>query len=189
MNYINPNIPLIESPTGLLAALQDIQVPLGEGLPWLEKSFGRAYLMPEKAAKGSATVPKVYAGKGEYYSVLPNDNLKSYSFLQVLSPEKTKDYEHTRQQNSFEAKVAIVFYLNLKKIEPATDHIFTDRLKNEALKVFKSRCSSFLLSEIQDESPRQVFEGYQTKDMDNALFMYPKAAFRFVGTLIYSESC
>lgn len=189
MSYLNPNIPTIENATGLLAAIQHIQVALG-ALPWLSKSFGRAYLMPEKnTAKGSNTVPKVYAGAKEYYCVLPNDNLPAYSFMQVLGPETITDYDFVRPQNELTVSLAIVVFVNLKKLDPNTDHIFTDRLKNDVVKVLKREATAFTLEQIQDEKIRDIFEGYQSKDQDPALLMYPHAAMRFTGTLTYSEPC
>ncbi|MBA9078321.1 hypothetical protein [Rufibacter quisquiliarum] len=183
MNYFNPDIPLLENPKGLDAAIQQIQQELKARLPWLQKSFARARLMPDQQLGGA--VPKVYAAKGEYYCVLPNDNLRSYSFFQVLGPERVQEYDHTAT-NRFGVRVAIVFYLNLKKVNPAKDYVYTGELKNEVMQVLK-RCSDFELESIQDEKVRDIFEGYTVPKEKEPLLMYPFAAMRFVGNLNYTE--
>src|SRR5207237_7449200 len=119
------------NPKGIDAVIQSLQVDLS-ALPWLEKSFGRAWLFNEENAK----IPKAYSGQGEYLNVLPNDFLKAQSFIAAAASESVEQFRKTTISD-LERTLQVIFWVNLKEIDPNEDSIFTERLKNEAELIIK----------------------------------------------------
>jgi hypothetical protein len=187
MSYNNPNIPIIENLTGLDKVIQDIQIDLSARLPWLAKSFGRAWTFQESDAAGKVLkVPKCYSGSGEYINVLPNDNLTAQSFIAATQPEKWEKFNSMSMGNSKIRSLAIYFWGNLKKIDKDKDYIFTEELKNQIEKVLIGHVDTIV--SYYDEKAEQVFSDYSINDVDTQYLMYPFFACRFDVTVKYYDS-
>lgn len=199
MSYQNPEILLITSPVGLDKAIQSIQQELATGLTWLEKSFGRAWEFKEidPATEKDIRVPKCYYGEGEYINVLPNDNLKAQSFITVRNEETWPSYSRATG-NSKSRDLSIIFWFNLKEINPAKDYIFTEELKTEVEKILKLNAYVASINRYYDERVEDVFDGYISQaesgrysvdDTKTQYLMYPYSGFRFDVTIAYTEEC
>lgn len=203
MSYLNPEILPIDSPIGLDRIIQELQEKL-ETLPWLAKAFGRAWEFTEKTADGRVIrVPKVWqgtdqsTGKGEYISVLPNDNITSQSFIMAASAEEWTDFQLFGPTTK-ERKLKIIFWFNLNEIDPNKDYIFTEELKADVEKLLKSFPHTKSIDSFTDERAEDVFEGYinsgsgtlSTADDDvNVYLIHPYAGFRFNITVSFYEDC
>jgi hypothetical protein len=103
MSYSNPEILTIDNATGLDAVIKSIQTDLAT-IPWLQKSFGRAWEFTEKQESRVVRVPKVYQGESEYLNVLPNDHLSAQSFIMADGPEEWTEYDRAKFANTKERK-------------------------------------------------------------------------------------
>lgn len=199
MSYQNPDILLITSPIGLDAVIQSIQQELSAGLSWLEKSFGRAWEFKEidSATEKIIKVPKCYTGTGEYINVLPNDFLKAQSFISARNEETWPAYTRA-SGNSKQRELSIIFWFNLKEIDPTKDYIFTEELKKQVEKILKANAYVASINKYFDERVEDVFDGYISQaeagrysvdDTKTQYLMYPYSGFRFDVTVAFTEVC
>lgn len=191
----------IANPVGLDKAIKGMAVAL-EALPWLEKSFGRAFVHVERNEKEEAIeTPKVYKAKGEYENVFPNDKYRAFSFWTATSPEvfpDDKDRFAAYPNAAVQRDVAVIFWVNLKKIDPTKDYVFTEELKADVKAVLLRSPYVLTINEYQDEDVQKVYEGF---DLDKSArykkagkesgqwLMYPYAGMRFDLTITYNGSC
>lgn len=189
MSYNNPTIPTISAPTGIDTVIESIRTVLGDNLLWLDKSFGRAWPMKTKDVDGKVLrVPKTYLGEKEYHNVLPNDFLVAQSFIAVDGPEEWEQFN--RFEGSIkQRKLAIIFWVNLKEINPSKDYIFTEELKAEIESILKVHPAVLSLDSYTDEKAADIFEGYDISDDTSEYLMYPYAGMRFGLTVSYNEEC
>lgn len=186
MSYANPEILIPEDLQGVDQAIESLRTDFAT-LPWLEKSFGRAWEFPEQIGDRKESVPKVYEGGGEYHSVLPNDHLKAQSFILCIGEEEWTDY--TRQHNPKQRRLAVVFWFNLKEIDPDADFIFTERLKVQVEALINVNPYTMRINSFVDERAEEVFRGFIRPDTDTRYLMYPYSGFRFELTVGYREKC
>lgn len=191
MSYANPAILLFQQPIGINAVIQSYQQDFYAGIPWLSKSFGRAYEQPEK--EGDKRVPKVYSGKGEYHNVLPNDNLNAQSFIITRGPERRQSANDPELGGGVERDISLVFWMNLKAIDPADDTVFTEVLRWDVEKIIKANPFTKDITDFYDDRIEDIFLGYMGKDdleKGKQWLMYPYAGFRFdvtVGFPVHSD--
>lgn len=192
MTYANPTILAITNPIGLDRVIEDLRNDLST-IPWLEKCFGRAWTFSEKdetdeTRKAKLKVPKCYTSEGEYLNVLPNDNLIAQSFIACESEERWMAYVNTGPDNPKERNLNIIFWVNLKQIDPNKEYIFTEELKKDVEKVIRPNPYVKSINSFFDEKPEDVFAGYDI-NKDSQYLMYPYAGMRFNITVGYFEEC
>jgi hypothetical protein len=204
MSYVDSEILTIDSPVGLDKIIQALQEELSS-LPWMQKSFGRAWEFTEKMPDGRVVrVPKVWqgtegtTGKGEYLNVLPNDHLTSQSFIMAAGAEEWIDFQLFQLTNLKQRKLKVIFWFNLNEIDANKDYIFTEELKADVEKLLKTFPYLKSIDSYTDEKAEDVFEGYinsgsgtlSTADDDlNQWCMHPYSGFRFNITVTYYEDC
>jgi hypothetical protein len=182
MNYAAPDIIQIVNPIGLDAVIQSMQNDLYLGLPWLQKSFGRAREMRDDVG-GKA--PKAYMGLGEYHSVLPNDMLKSQSFIMARESESRPNWPDT----GLERTISIVFWMDLKQINANKDYIHSEELKVHVDKVINTNPYTDHITNFWDDRIEDVFMGYVDnygEDIHEYL-KYPYGGFRFDVVMVYPQ--
>jgi len=188
MSYVNPYTPKPPIPIGVERAIEDMRGMLEVNLPWLSFAFGRAFIFNEDGKK----IPKAYAGFGEYINVLPNDTLfrpvtAASLFFQLRSTETYEnflyDYGSTKQ-----ATIGIIFWGNLKLIDPEKGYIFTEDLKNDVEQIIKRNPFVKEIEEWVDERSEDVFDRYDISE-DNQYLMYPYTGFRVNVIVNYNEAC
>jgi hypothetical protein len=201
MSYNNPTIPTISAPTGLDSVIESIRVALS-AMTWLDKSFGRAWEFKEKNADGKTLkLPKVFIGsngtEGEYLNVLPNDFLKSQSFIAVRGPEKWEQFNKNNGSMKIR-KLSVIFWVNLKDIDPSKNFIFIDQLKDQVEAIIAAHPDVKSIDEYYDERAEDVFDGYDVglnsgdysiDDVKSQYLMYPYSGFRFDFTVMYPQVC
>ncbi|GGG97310.1 hypothetical protein [Pedobacter zeae] len=198
MTYSNPNILEIPNPTGLDVAVVELQKAIAE-IPYIERSFGRAMIFKENINGNVVTLPKVYQGEKEYYNPLPNGNFIASTFILATGPEECEDFSQF-EDNFFTRKVALVFWGNLRQIDPAKDYIFLEEIKNDVLNAIRY-CKGFKSYDSYiDEKYSEVFKEFtsyissQSRDtsnteIDTQYLMYPYSGFRMNLTLTYTQPC
>lgn len=188
-NLKNPSVPVLANPVDLDAAIQLIQLGLADKLTWLEKSFGRARTHPSTVVDDKKRPePKVYQGKSEYYPVLPNDALKSYSFFRTMGSREFNDYFPNTSVISQYTKVDLIIWGNLKAIDATRDGYFSEELLNETTKAL-STFSSVIIKKVWDDKPEDIFKGYHLEPNHLHLLMHPYFAFRIEMHIDYILNC
>ena len=139
MTYKNPQIPLIAVPQGIDKPIQQIQEALGNGLSWLERSYGRARRGRQRRKNNREYFfPEVYEANGEYHPVEPNDNLSATSFFRLDGAEPIDPDYDPAVYNKFIARVWNIFWFNLPLIDNTLDYQFDQVVKNEILLVYQT---------------------------------------------------
>jgi hypothetical protein len=184
----NPSVVTIPNPIGIDLAIKNIQVAFGT-LPWLEKSFGRAWMMNRNVANEKRVEPMVYQGGKEYYPVLPNDALKSYSFFYVTGQRRTDEYAANVAFGTyfFNDPVSAIFWVNLEAIDNTKDYIFKEELIRDVLALL-NRDANVTVNAVWDDKIEDIYKGFTIKDQRD-LLMYPYQAFRLDISLRYQFSC
>jgi hypothetical protein len=202
LSYINPYINTLNPiPIGIDRPIESLRSELETNLIWLSKSFGRAYEFKEVDANGKLVrIPKCYTQKGEYLNVLPNDTLftSGVAASSFIALEGKEDY-YTFNKFSGSTKradLSIIFWCNLKLIDPSKDWIFTEELKADAEQVIKRNAFVEEIKQWVDERAEDVFDsydlqsiGYNVNDASTQYLMYPYSGFRALITVVYDEPC
>jgi hypothetical protein len=192
-SFKNPLTPTITNPVNIDRPIQELQTAIA-ALGWIEKSFGRAYesRKTNAATKQISVYPQVWQGAGkDLLEVLPNDNLKSYSFFKVEEPIECLQYRQDGH-STMRARVSIIFWFNLKEIDPTIDYSYAELLKGQVQRLL----TTFMFtphSEIKIlktwETVKNVFQGYTIQDAKDQELIYPNGGFRFECELVYLEDC
>lgn len=188
-NYNTPEAPVVENPINLDKAITDIQLGLAT-IPWLKTSYGRVY----KRATGEINEevkeePHVYAGNGEYKKVLANDNFQSHSFIYVIPPERIIDWEPNQKTQTKEVDIAIIFWVDLRKIDPSRNEVFLETLKSDIEGVLNFSGPIQTINRIYDDNVKEVFKEFDVDEMNKELLMYPFKAIRYECQISYETFC
>ena len=176
---------------GLDTIIEDLRSKFEANLTWLEKSFGRAYLLPERLNdEVTYQYPQVYLDNGEYFNVMPNDSYQSYSWMigKGSATSVEADLQPFTYQTYFQKRLDIHFFLDLKKIDPSKGYVYTEELINEVLNVIYTQ-RGVVVSEYYHETLQDVYEDYTLKEIDRDLLMYPYAGVRFVTNASFKIDC
>ena len=186
---INQNM-LKTSPVLLDRSIQSIQQYLLEELPWLDAAFGRAYKITQQTDGDDFTYPAVYIGNNEYASVLPNDNVGNFCWLDIYDPQRVVNI--SPRHNQLSVNGAIIFWYDSSSIYADDSCLYTEEIKNEILKALTSNIlpntGKIELDEIYERF-ENIYEGYSTETVGKQYFMHPYAGLRIEFTLTLKELC
>mgnify|MGYP006949691458 CR=1 FL=1 len=193
---------IIANPTGLDKAIATLQCALG-CLSWLDKVFGRAWerkiaqrlnttrtaadVYNSETRTRIAREPFAYAGNGEYISMLPNDTLKAYCFFVANGEERFETKERKSAPYLTKRNVSVIVWANLKEL--GYQHIATESLKGEVLKLLQKESCIESIDSAVDERSELVFDGFDLDEVKQELLAYPFAGFRINFTVKYSQEC
>lgn len=192
MSYKNPAVPLIANPENLDRPIQELQIELGNKLPWLEKSFGRTWLAYRKQDDKDYLYPEAWGGEGEDpQDLLCNDNLDAYSFFKVEDPGEYQEYA-SFMKNRICYTINIIFWINIERLNLIPTYRATEPLKREITETIKNFAfPSHATLEIERiyEEARNVYRDYSIDMVSNQVLVYPHIGFRFECRLCYKEDC
>lgn len=191
INYKDTPVELLPAPVAIDKAIQKIQQSLAAGLPWLQKSFGRATVQarrPDEKPKGDGKAtqgrdivfPEGYY-KREPFNLMPNDNFRAYSFWFARDPLKFLDWEAFELGAPAEQPATVIFWANLEKIDPTKQYNFGEELRFGAAMVLKG-CPDFTLQESSIQYDK-VFAPFTITETFRQFLKPPYFAFRFDGVL------
>lgn len=195
-----------ENPVLLDKVLQDLQAVLKAKLPWLNYAFGRAYKLVEHRPDGNKFIyPAAYNGKGEYLSLLPNDNFGNFSWFDIYDPQKITRVVQSLPQYTFSG--ALIFWFDLSSIYEDDTMLYTEELKDEIIKVLTTpglitTTGRLVINEVYERF-ENIYKGYSIEkvynnfaykgegiqDIDKQFFMYPYAGLRVEFTITTRELC
>lgn len=186
----NPAVVYVPDPHGIDVAIYDLQARLA-AIPWLEKSFGRAWTLPDPTvADKRRIVPMVYQGDGEYYVILSNDALRSYSFWRVRGRRGVEQWSPLNNRGVYQHldTVDLIVWANLKAIDKTKDHIFKETLITDVMRRLDGS-HMITVTGIFDDKVEDIFSGYTLEPAHRDLLKYPFTAFRIEASLQYRVQC
>lgn len=193
-SFKNPLTPLIPAPVNIDRPIQEMQVALS-ALPWLEKSFGRAFDAYVKGADDKILIyPQVWQGNGkDFLNVMPNDNLTSLCFFKVEDPIDVLEFL-PNEYSQMRARVSAIFWFNYSRIDPdaAIGYPYVELLKGEAQRkltnILFSPTSSLKILRVW-EGADNVFRGYTIDKVEKQELVWPFGGFRIECELTFNEDC
>ncbi len=185
-NFKNPSAPATPNPKGLDAKINELQTALS-GLSWLQKSFGRAKIIPTKLGGKKLLQPMVYQGEKDYYPVLPNDALNSYSFFRVWGNRANPEQSKFANAPIDVVTLDLIFWVNLEAIDNTKDYIYTEDLITEVRDLLKTQ--NVTVKTVSDEKTEDIFRGYTLNTDHRDLLMKPYQAWRIELEVSYSIDC
>lgn len=160
MSYANQRVLTIPNPRGLDKAIASIQQSLSS-VSYLTKIFGRAYIFKENRNDSVVLVPKVYTGNKEYENVMVNDHYTSMCFFVATGPATPIDYVHNNQSNYYKRDIALIFWGDLKKINPSHNYVFSELIKSDLLKALSNNGYINTINKIEDDTYENVFKEFR----------------------------
>jgi hypothetical protein len=189
MNPYNPQVYRYAVRDGLDGKIEQLRECFAHNVLWLDRAFGRAYNLSEKAGIGYVKVPKVIIGDTkEYMSMMPNDNLGSYCWFIGVGPETPEEWDARNPTKFFTKDVDLIFYFNYKKIDQSKDYPFVESLKEEIL-YYLNAFNGVVLNSIHTETVDEVYDGYNLEQITRDLFYYPFGGMKFSLSLSYKINC
>lgn len=186
MNIDNPIQPTLSDPKGVDVNIQNLRAAM-ETLPWLERSFGRAVALYEKSEGTEDRVPKVPLGKGEYFSCMPNDAQKAFSFFYPVNPMSSiGENEPFATQSFFQQRVDLYVWCNLQQIYK-TDIAISESLKSDVITLLNKQPGT-VIENVWSDDVREVYSGWKLNQVKPLLLYYPYYAMRFELILKVSQN-
>ena len=185
----NPSVVTIPDPTGLDLAIYYLQTRIAQ-LEWLQKSFGRAFTMPVRVREEKRLEPMVYQGGGEYYNVMPNDALRSYSFWRVRGKRGVNEWVPLNNHGNFflSDTVDLIVWCDLKAVDPSKDYNFKEVLIRDVFR-YLDDLNNVVVTGVFDDKVEDIFSGYTLQPNHRDMLMFPYTAFRVEMTVSYGVEC
>lgn len=187
-DYTNPNAPTIQNPLNLDLAIKEVQDQLVM-IPWLDVAYGRVWNRVSEEDGMKDMQPHLYVGNGQYQIMKGNDNLKAFCFFYPYGPERVKNFEQNTGSLNKERDVAIIFWIDLRKIDPSKDEVFLEELKTDIeAQLLKSIPVKNILR-IWDDKPTEIYKGFNVDELDQSLLIYPYKGIRYDCELSFETFC
>lgn len=188
MTLLTPIVPTITNPVLLDKEIQRLQLKLATDISWLQYSFGRAYRQRMSVDTTDVDYPEVYQGKDmNYLNVLPSDQWESIAFWYPTSGERiTKNTKH-----EYSRTVALIMFVDLKKISVLKGYVFTEELKAEVLASLEDVGGLLYNSEVTGytDVPNDVYAEFSTDYIKHQFYNKRYAFMRFDINLNYPRVC
>ena len=120
---------------------------------------------------------------------MANDNFKSHSFIYVIPPERTVDFEVNQKTQTKQVDIAIIFWVDLRKIAPNKDSIFIEDLKKDIEAKLSFGTSVTDINRVWDDEVQDIFKEFDIDKFNKELLMYPYKAIRYECEITYETFC
>ena len=185
-----PKVPVPTSPLLLDKPISELQTILKSNLSWLDYSFGRCQRLIKTKDKRDYYYPAVYISNNNYVNVLPDQQLGNFSFIWVDDPLEIAFNPNTF--NKVNARISLIFWINLDSIYTGSSDRNTENLKAEILGVLTRKqflnSGRISWSTIYERS-ENIYKGFSLLEIESQYLMAPYAGFRFEGSILMEESC
>lgn len=183
-------IPIITNPVLIDRVIADLQTGLADNISWLDHAFGKAQRLVKMIQGKRVYTPNVYAGRNEYFPVAPDSKIGNFSFFQIDDPQTVNWIP--KQRGAITVGFALIFWFDMRKVNPGVDNRNTEAIKAEILKVinggFLMKNGRIKITRIY-ENAENIYRGYSLDEVDNQYLMHPYGGFRFEGELHINENC
>ncbi len=182
---------------GIDAKIQILQTTLGEELPWLQYSFGKAE-RHEKEVDGETIVfPTAFIDNtSDPIDLRPNDNYISYAFWDVIDPgdliyPEDEQYSVVKYAD-WEYDVALIIWADVDRIDSGNKNETKAKMRQDIIDVFETKLIGknvmFQSGEIFDRNVDQIFLGYNLENKEG-LIKWPFVGFRVNAVIRFNREC
>lgn len=195
MSQNTPNIINIPDPVLLDRAIANIQQKLSS-ITWLSAIYGRAFRFEEQVPEvGRVVYPKSFSGQtlnkrdANYTPLVPNDTLQSYCFFYPIDNDSiVNDWDYSRGSNNiFKRDLALIFWVDLQKIDPLKNYVHTENLRLDVMNALKG-LNRLQVKNYEDRNFKEVFKEFDFQKMTDRLNLrYPYSGMRFEFSISYDE--
>lgn len=200
MTYISPEVYEMPNPTGLDRVIANMQAKLKANVSWLQCIYGRALIEPQKVTKeenenrfaslgiglGKEIKFPMFIGKNlEPINLMPNDNLRAYSFFLQRDPALFPEFVVGDNMLNVQQPISFICWANLVKIDPSRKYRFTEELKRDLLTELR-KSYDFALTGMY-ETHEKVFEGCTITEGYKQYCKPPYWAIRIDANITFNE--
>lgn len=181
-------IPKKDKPVLLDTIIQELQELQEKNLKWLDFAFGRSYKIEAPKEDKIYKFPAVYTGNNEYMSVLPDDSLGNFSYIELEDPN---EIDNTTRSPRLSIRGAIIFWLNTETVYVDKSVLYNEEIKAEIFRMFKScHLASGRLTILNlYENAENIYKGYDIKQINGQYLISPYYGLRVEIKLNISELC
>lgn len=189
----NNNAPKIDNPKLIDRVIGDIQDGLIDGLPWLNKAFGKAQRLVKIIEGKKYYTPNVYDTGNKYTPVLPDSKIGNFSFFWVDDPQTLVQTDFVSQTTGkIKTNCSLIIWMDLRRVFNSANNRNTESIKADILKLLNGglwlKNGRFTVNKIYEQS-ENIYKGFNIDEVDNQFLMHPFAGFRFEGELLINENC
>lgn len=174
-------VPIKNSPKLMEAVIQEMQVQLAAGLPWLRSVFGKAERTQVKDQGHKFYTPSVYVGGGKYERIVPDArSWGNYAFFYLDTEERITRSSRPRPYYDLEGELNLIVWGDIRDIE-AEDDRNTESVKWQVMQVLGGMQLTSGRVELERvfEEDREVWEHYSQREESGETNMWPYFGFRF----------
>lgn len=184
-------VPIKNSPKLMEAVIQEMQVQLAAGLPWLRSVFGKAERTQVKDQGHKFYSPSVYIGNGKYERIVPDARgWGNYAFFYLDAGDDIGRSSRVQPYFDLEGELNLVVWCDTRDIE-AEDDRNTESIKNAILNVLGGMrlTKGSVEWERVFEEDRDVWEHYSQREESGETMMWPFYGCRIKGTIRCNTGC
>ena len=188
MSQEDPVVNIIADPVLLDKEIAAIQAAMST-LPWLAKSFGRAFKHFKTSEGSKVSFPAIFqAWKKDYYNAFPTDHVISQSFVFADPSEVTEN--HSKKIHQIEKDISIIVFFDMERIDNTLEYPFQEKLKEDVIIALSIVGNKRLeINEITDDI-EEVYNDFSVSEIKTEFLQERYGAFKFDCTLFYkNENC
>lgn len=168
------------------ALIYDIQCRIAEDLQ-IDNVFGKCEKKTIKRNEKEYLMPVWYAGKNDYILISPDDTqLKNFCFF-IVDDAQNVELKHDIKL-TIKSKFSIIFWFDYRTLQDA-DERNNEKIKYDILQCLRNVASTYgniSITKIYEEV-KNVFYGFDLKEIDNQFLTMPFGGFRFEGEMITKQ--
>lgn len=173
-------VPIKNQPRMMEALIQEMQVQLADGLPWLKHVFGKAERTQHKVEGHKFYEPSVYVAKGKYERIVPDARAwGNYAFFYLDGDERVTRSARVMPYYDLEGELNLIVWGDLRDIE-AEDDRNVESVKWQVVQVVGGMRLTKGRVELERiyEQDREVWENYSFREEVGETMMWPYFGFR-----------
>ncbi len=176
--------PFLTTPRVDSRIAQNIQVYLDTNLGWADRIYHIARAGKDKEQKGDYPQISANDGSDTNYNIRPDNSIGSYAFFEVDQPFRV-DYENDEITCFF----SIVFWNNLKLIDPGKQYDYTSELIKDVLDKLQTFSAQGVEVETRPERIFDKYSGLQQELKQHLMRQYSGFKISFETTQPFTDNC
>jgi hypothetical protein len=157
------------------SAVVELQTLL-EALPIIGKAYGVSEIQYVRKDKNDYTYPAIRVNDHDYINLFPDHNLGNYTFFTVRDTiQVQKDYKAAINLD-FKTSLTCVIHMDKAYGVDADERTIYNPI-DDILSVLSNY--KLLRVESIEKDPKNVFNGYSTREIDVKYYMHPYSVFKF----------
>lgn len=179
---------IIQNPVGIDRIITVLQSAFQE-LPWLTKSFGKAFKKYRDKDGSDFYYPSVWSGKNEDdLMLMGNDNWDAYTYSYPIGDTEYLSSEITARKIT--RQLEVVFWFNMDKVDPDATNEYTENLaveiSNKIGSTFFNNGDGVNILGYTDD-PQQIYSEFSVDLVETQKLAWPYRGIKFTLEAIYSD--